>query len=332
MRPLLLSALLLAAPALVPAAGAQAAWTLAQTQAAPARAAVLTLSAPVGASVELNTQTTTRLEVEDVQVSGGNAQEAARTRADLTRLFGAQGPQRVSGKAFYRVQSRGADGRAVLLNTVVVALPGQGDVNIRILQTLRPDGALTDLRIESDNPALQQVFGSLKPEILRQQLGQGGGLEGFYGRPLVPGQARTATATVDMQALLAGLFGGLGAALGEGPAAFANVQASPLTGRTTTTYRGLNAARQHVFDTTTTFGDWAISVRGQGEAAALSFRAELLSQGSRMTTTNLFRADGLPVGGSAAQIMRMRVTMTEPGGQQVQLTYRMTTEATLRAR
>lgn len=329
MRPLLLSALLLAAPALPPAAGAQ---TQAPTQAAPARRpAVLTLSAPVGASVELNTQTTTRMEVEDVQVSGGKAQDAAQTRAELTRLFGAQGTQRVSGKAFYRVQSRGADGRAVLLNTVVVPLPGQGDVNIRVFQTLGPDGALTDLRIESDNPTLQQVFGRLNPETLRQQLGAGGGLEGFYGRPLVPGQARTSTVTVDMQALMAGLLGGLGAALGEDPAAFANVQASPLTGRTATTYRGLNAARQHVFDTSSTFGDWAVSVRGQGEAA-LNFRAELLSQGSRMTATNLFRADGLPVGGSATQVMRMRVTMTEPGGQQVQLTYRMTSEATLRAR
>lgn len=334
MRPLLLSALL-AAPALLPAARAQPAQlprTPAQTQTAPARAAVLGLSAPVGTSVELITQTTTRMEVEDVQVSGGSAQEAARTRADLTRLFGSQGAQRVSGKAFYRVQSRGADGRVVLLNTVVVPLPGQGDVEVRVFQTLRPDGTLADLRIESDDPTLRQVFSALKPETLRQQLGAGGGLDGFYGRPLVPGQARTSTATVDMQALMGGLLGGIGAALGEDPAAFGSVQASPLTVRTTTTYRGLNAARQHVFDTSSSFDDWTFSVGSQGEAAALNFRAEMLSQGSRSAGTSLFRANGLPAGGSQSQVMRLRLSMTGPGGQQVQLTYRMSTEATLRLR
>ena len=52
---------------------------------------------------------------------------------------------------------------------VVVPVPGQGDVDIRVLQTLQPDGRLTDLRIESDNPVLQQVFGSLNLETLRQQ-------------------------------------------------------------------------------------------------------------------------------------------------------------------
>lgn len=321
MRRLLLTALLLLpAPAL---AGGQEGPPPAAPRTA-ATAPVLRLTAPVGTTVNLVTETVSRTELESVEVQGD---DAAEVEAAVREGLGGAGTQRASGQASTRVQSRGADGSVVLQDTVLVPLPDGREVTLRVVQTLHPDGRRTGLRFEADDPTLQQVFAGLNAEQFQQQLAANDPTNNLYGFPLVPGQSRTATATVDAQALLTGLFSGL---IGAGAADVPAVQASPMTARTTTTYRGLNAACQHVFESSSTFAPWSFQF-GNG-ADGPEFRAELLSQGSRSATTTLFRADGLTAGGTQRQTLRMRVTTTGPDGEAMQITFRVTTEATVRTR
>ncbi|MCP2015183.1 hypothetical protein L1280_002344 [Deinococcus sp. HSC-46F16] len=321
MRRLLLTALLLLpAPAL---AGGQEGPPPAAPRTA-ATAPVLRLTAPVGTTVYLITETVSRTEIESVEVQG---EDAAELEAAVRGGLGAAGTQRTTGESSTRVQSRGADGSVTLRDTALIPLPDGREVALRVFQTVRPNGTRTGVRFEVDDPTLQQVFAGLNSEQFQRQFATNDPANNLYGFPLVPGQSRTATATVDMQALLTGLFGGL---LGPEAADFPAVQASPMTARTTTTYRGLNAARQHVFETSSTFAPW--SVQFGGGADSPEFRAELLSQGSRSTTSTLFRADGLTAGGTQSQTLRMRVTTTGPDGETMRVTFRVTTEATVRAR
>lgn len=326
MRRLLLTALLLLPSA---ASSALAGGQEGPPPAAPRTAAtapVLRLTAPVGTTVNLTTETVSRTEIESVEVEG---EDAAGTEAAIRQGVGGAGPQRVTGRGSTRVQSRGADGSAVLVDSVVVPLPGEGDVTLRFVQTLRPDGTLADLRAETDSPALQEFLAAISTEVLRQQAGSGGVQNTFYGTPLVAGQTRTRTVTVDTQALLGALFGSLSTLVGEEDA-FTATGASPLTLRSVTTYRGLNAQRQHVFETQTTFQPWSYEVRMGGEGSSMTFRAELLPQGSRAGGTSLIRPDGLLAGSTDTQVLRLRVTATDGDGQTVQYVVRTTQQSTVR--
>lgn len=100
--------------------------------------------------------------------------------------------------------------------------------------------------------------------------------------------------------------GSLSTLVGEEDA-FTPSGASPLTLRSVTTYRGLNAQRQHVFETQTTFQAWAYEVRLGGEDGQ-TFRAELLPQSSRTGGTFLIRPDGLLASSTDTQVLRRRVT------------------------
>ncbi|MPY67133.1 hypothetical protein F8S09_10580 [Deinococcus sp. SDU3-2] len=321
MRRLLLTALLLLPPTAL--AGGQEGPPPAAPRTA-ATAPVLRLTAPVGTAVNLVTETVSRTEVESVEVQG---EDAAGMEAALRESFGGGEAQRATGEASTRVQSRGADGSVVLVDTMLIPLPDGGEVALRVFQTVRPDGTRTGLRFEVDDPTLQQIFAGLNTEQFLEQFATNDPANNLYGFPLVPGQSRTATATLDAQALFAGLFGGL---FGVGGTDVPAVQASPLTTRTNTTYRGLNAARQHVFETSSTFSPWSFGFGGGADGPEI--RAELLPQGSRSATTTLFRADGLTAGGTQSQTLRMRLTMTEPDGETMQVTFRVTTEATVRIR
>lgn len=325
MRRLLLTALLLLpSPAL---AGGQEGPPPAAPRTA-ATAPVLRLTAPVGTTVNLVTETVSRTEIERVEVQG---EDAAEVEAALREGLGGAAPQQVTGRASTRVQSRGPDGSVVLVDSVIVPLPGEGDVTLRFVQTLRPDGTLADLRAESDSPALQEFLAALGTEALRQQAGSGSGQNALYGFPLVPGQSRTRTATVQTQGLLAALYGGLSALVGD-EEAFTATQASPLTLRSTTTYRGLNAARQHVFETQTTFQVWSFGARVGGADDSLTFRAELLPEGTRAGGTTLLRPDGLLAGSTDTQVLRLRVTVTDNDGLEVQYVLRTTQQTTVRGR
>ncbi|KEF34557.1 hypothetical protein RDMS_06530 [Deinococcus sp. RL] len=111
--------------------------------------------------------------------------------------------------------------------------------------------------------------------------------------------------------------------------AFTPSGASPLTLRSVTTYRGLNAQRQHVFETQTTFQAWAYEVRLGGEDGQ-TFRAELLPQSSRTGGTFLIRPDGLLASSTDTQVLRLRVTALGEDGQEVAYVLRVTQQTTLR--
>ncbi|WP_102127246.1 hypothetical protein [Deinococcus planocerae] len=335
MRTLLLTALLLSLPSASAQGGASPATPPAVS--APAAGTVtLSLSAQPGTLVELAQTTVTRLTLEDVRVTapdggtGPSEAELNELRRGLQEALAQAGAQTTSGKVFYRVQERAADGTVTLLNTVVTEPPGQGPLSIRLVQTVAPDGRVTLTRIESDNPLVQSALSGLSPEALRAQSGTGGDLTGVYGQAFASGQTVTRTSTVDVQALLGSLLGSFAAGLGGGENPLGQVQASPLTVTTATTYRGVNPAGLHVFDTRTTTGAWTLDFGG-AQAAGPGLRLELL-EGSQGGGLSLYRPDGLPVGSAQTQAMRLRVSLTQPGGEQLQMLVRLDQTVTLRPR
>lgn len=319
MRTLLLTALLLAAPAasaqITPAGASSAATTL-------------SLTAPVGASVALTSTVQSRITLEELQVSGPDGRQAseaelAERRADFQRSMGAAA-QPTSVKSFYRVQGRAADGTVTLLTSVVTNVPGQGAVTVRLTQTVAQDGRTQITRVESDHPEVQAVLQRLAPGVLRAQTSAGGGDPlSLYGQTFTPGQTRTQTVTVDAQALLGSLFGALSlsSSLGTGNP-LGSVKASPLTVRTTTTYRGTNAAGQRVFDASGSAGNWTVELGDLNDRSApLALRLDLLDL--TQSGQSVYRPDGLPAGQSTTQTLRMRMTMTGPGGSRVQMLLRL---------
>ncbi|BDP43176.1 hypothetical protein DAETH_31450 [Deinococcus aetherius] len=332
MRTVLLTALLLTAPA----ASAQGGTTLA-TPPAPAAAATVTLSlgARPGTLVELTQTTVTRLTVEDVQVTAPDGAapseaEQGELRQGIEEALGRAGTQTSVGKVFYKVQERAPDGTVTLVNTVITQVPGLGPLTVRLVQTVAPGGTVALTRIESDNPLVQAALSGLTPEVLRNQLGGGGGdLTGVYGQTFAVGQPVTRSVTVDVQALLGAVLGSLAAGLGGGENPLGGVQASPLTVTTTTTYRGVNPAALHVFGTRSTSGAWTVEFGGGPDIPRI--RLELLG-GSQGGGLSLYRPDGLPVGSTQTQATRLRMSLTQPGGEQLQMLVRLDQTVTLRPR
>ncbi|WP_216324004.1 hypothetical protein [Deinococcus aestuarii] len=335
MRTILLTALLLIAPSV----SAQGGTTPAPPPApAAANTATLSLTARPGTLAELTLTTVTRLTLEDVQVSapdgaGPGEAELSDLRRGIEETLGRVGPQTSVGKAFYKVQERAPDGTVTLLSTVVTDVPGQGPVALRTVQRVAPDGTVSLVRLESDNPLVQSVLSGLSPEALRAQAGGGGSdLTGVYGQTFTVGQPVTRTVTVDAQALLGNLFGAVAAGLGGGQNPLGQVQASPLTVTTTTTYRGVNPAGLHVFETRSTNADWTLEFGGEGAAAGTPrIRLDLLG-GSTGSGLSLYRQGGLPVGSAQVQATRLRVSLTQPGGEQLQVLLRLDQTVTLRPR
>ncbi|EYB69409.1 hypothetical protein DEIPH_ctg008orf0144 [Deinococcus phoenicis] len=320
----LLTALLLA----VPAAHAQTVQPASVPAAStPAATTALRLTAQPGTSVQLTTSVRTQLTLEDLQVTGPGGQkmeaaQLARMRADIQRGLSGAATQTTAVKTFYKVQGRAADGTVTLLNTAATSVPGQPAINIRIVQTVAPNGQTRVTRAESDNPAVQSALQALSPEVLRAQVNTGGSdLTSLYGQTFTAGQPRTQTTTVDAQALMGSLIGALTASLGEGNP-LGNVKASPLTVRTTTTYRGTAAGGQRIFDVSSNLGTWTVELGDlQSKTMPLRMRLELL--GGQQSGQSLYRPDGLPAGQSMTQTMRMRMTMTQPDGSQMQMVLRL---------
>lgn len=281
---------------------------------------VLTLSAPVGASVELRTSTSSRLRLEDVQVSARPAQGV--TQADLNRLKNSfnsgQAAQTttVSGKAFYRVASRDTGGAAVLVSTVVQTMTGQPPLTLRISQTVAPSGETGGMKIESDDPRLKAVLAQLTPEKIEQLVAQTGpSLKGVYGQALVPGTSSEQTVTLDMQGMMGPLFSALAGADGTEPP---QVQVTPLSVTTRTTYQGLSAQGLHTFTTRASAQDWQMELEGEGDTPGMTMSLSALEASGTQT----FRQGGLPGPGQQSMTMTMLMDMTI-GGAQVSLTMTM---------
>ncbi|GMA15765.1 hypothetical protein E5F05_06285 [Deinococcus metallilatus] len=339
MKPLLLTALLLAAPAAtaqtsIPAIPATPPPSTAAPRAAPGTAATTTLrlTAQPGTTVELTANVKTQLTLEDVQVTkpGGqpaSAAEVARLRADIQKGLSSGAAAVPSIRTLYKVQDRAADGTVTLLTSVVTSVPGQPPISLRLTQTVAPDGRTRITRVESDNPTVQAALQALPPDVLQAQANQGGNLTDLYGQTFTVGQPRTQTRTVDAQALLGSMFGAMAASMGGGNP-FSNLKATPLTVRTTITYRGMNAGGQRVFDTSSTAGAWTIELGDQTEPMHLKLELLDLTESGQ----SLYRPDGLPAGQTGTQTMRMRLTMTEPDGSQTQMLLRLNQNVSMQGR
>lgn len=301
MRPLLPALLLLCA---------------ARAQVAAPGPPVLTLSAPVGASVELRTSTSSRLRLGEVKVSAlpGRAVSPAelnRLRSSFNSGPAAQ-PTTVTGKAFYRVAARG-EGGAVLVGSVVQNVAGQPPLTMRISQTVAPTGQISGLKVESDDARLRAVLAQLTPEKIEPMLSQNGSsLRGVYAQALVPGTFNEQTVTLDMQGLTTALFSSLAGADGAAPP---QVQVTPLSVLTRTTYQGLSAQGLHTFTTRSSAQDWQMTLKGEGDLPDMTMRLGALDSSGTQT----FRRDGLPGPSQQSMTMTMLMDMTI-GGAQVSLT------------
>jgi len=279
--------------------------------------------------LELVTSVKSQYTVEDVQISGkggtkSSAAELTQFRAQMQQGLGAA--QTLTGKTFFRVQGRAADGTTTLLASTALSLPGQPAMTIRLTQTVAPDGAAQITRAESDNPQLQAVLSTLSPEALKVQFSKGSDLSEVYGQPLTVGQPRTRIGTLDGQALMGGLAASMGSA-----AALGKIKASPLTVQSTTTYQGVNAAGQYVFNLRSTAQPWSLSLDGLGsESGLVSMNMELLDLAQ--SGQSLYRRDGLPVAQTLTQTIRMRMTTQTADIGQIQVVLRMTQTITATSR
>ena len=325
MRSLLLPALLLTAPV------AQA-----QTPAStpPAGTVTLRLTAAPGSGVELLTTTRTQMTLEDVQASGPGGKvlstaELNKLRAEMQRGMGAAA-QTLSGKTFYKVQGRAADGTVTLLTSTALTVPGQPALTVRLVQTVGPGGKAQITRVESDNPQLQAVLGKLSPEALSAQVSGGGDPTGLYGQSFTAGQPRSQTVTLDAQALLGSVLGSLTSGMG-GADVLGKIKATPLTVQTTTTYQGVNARGQTVFNLRSTARPWTVELAGLGDKASpMGMKLELLDLAQSGQST--YRPDGLPAAQTSTQTMRMRMTIETQGGGRMQMLLRMNQTTTAGSR
>ncbi|MBZ9714197.1 hypothetical protein [Deinococcus multiflagellatus] len=300
MRALLLSALLLATPAVAQSAAPAAPATPAP--AAPAAAPTLLITAPVGTTVEQRLTMSSHALVKEVNIEALPGQRLSsqdiekRRQGVMQALNQDHTPQ--TGKVFTRVTSRSADGRVGLMQTFIQNVPGQKEpVSFRITQTVTATGQSEGLKITSDNPVLSEVFSRMDLEGLQRMARDSGSAGVGYGVPLVPGQATEATIEMPTQGILAGLFGPV---LG----AQALLKANPMKILSRTTYTGLNAAGLHQFQTQSTFNDWRFEL---GEPLPVS--AALL--GASMTGTQTFRPDGLPGPSQTTTRMTMQMSMAD---------------------
>lgn len=313
---------------------------------APAQAApVLTLSAPVGQSLELNTTATSRLRLTDVQAAAApgrtiSAATLARVRREAQtglQQLGAQPATTISGKAFLKVTARDAAGTTTLVSTVVQNLPARGGarpqaISIRTTQTVAPDGQVRLVSLTSDNPQVAAAFKSLTPAQLQQYSQQGNSSlgSGVYGTPLVAGQPRTTTATLDAQTLLGNIIGAF-----AGPSAQTSIQASPLEYTTTTTYQGRSAQGLETFGVSGSFKPWQLSVKVPGAAgkqAASGGTLNLTLANARTTGQQVYRADGLPTAQTQNTTMQIRMTLPAEDGVLVTVTMTMEQAMTMKAR
>lgn len=329
-------------PAL-PAAPAQA--TPAQTapnqpasvQPVPAPAtsspAVLTLNAPVGSSVELQSIITSRITVDNVQVSAVPGSKVSQSKLNTVRREMTQAMQKMNGastqairgKVFYKVASRDAAGNTVLVTTVVANIPSvpsggkapkMATTTLKTTQTVAPDGKVSNLSIDSDNPQLSALYRSFSPERLQQLADQNGAnFGGIYGVPLVTGQPRTTTASLDAQSMMAGLLSAVAGP--QGQEVFGKVQASPLTVTTSNTYTGQNAQGQYTFATSSQFADWRVTLSGKGRAPTIAMQ---LAQ-AQASGQSVYMPSGLPVASEQKTDMQMKMTLTLEG---IQIAMQMT--------
>lgn len=269
---------------------------------------VFTLRAPVGASVELLTTTTMRVQFGDVQASATPGRKVPtatlnRVRSAFLRGTADSAPQTVQGKTFFRVTGRAPDGTVTLVSTTVQSAPGEPPVTLRFTQQVAPGGQTGGLKIETDDAALGVVFRSLNAGQLEQLADQNGtNFTGVYGRPLSTGLPLTQSVQLDMQEMMVGLLTSIGGP--EVGRQLGKIRSTPLTVTTTTRYQGMSAQGLHTFTQSSAYGPWSLSLPGGAGVPAMSMRiGDVQASG-----TQRFRADGLP--GPAEQSLSMKMALS----------------------
>lgn len=306
----------------------------------PAPPTTLQLTAPVGTSVELRTVSTSRMTVSDIQVTakpGGKATPAQVEEARKAMQEGLNVMNRaattVNGKAFFKVTSRDAAGNTTLLNSIVQSLPATPGkkaetMTIRVTQVIAPDGKVSGLKLESDQPQVNAMFQTLTPEKLQQLTRDfSSDAAGPYTVPLQPGQPHTTTVSLDMQDLMSTLVGSL-----AGPRAtalFGDFKSTPLTVTTTTTSQGRTSAGQHTFHTSSEYADWKFSLTSQDARLPLTMNAELLNVQASGTST--YTPAGLPSHLNQKTNMTMKMVM-DMDDVQVTLTMNLQQDMTMQPR
>ncbi|CAM3638363.1 hypothetical protein [Deinococcus frigens] len=281
---------------------------------------VLTLSAPVGTSLELVTTTTSRTTFSNVRVtalpgSDRSADELAEIRKAVTAGIGPGARTTASGKLLCRVTGRAADGSVTLLTSTIQSEPGEMPISLEITQTVARDGRISGLKFGSDNEILNAALARYTADRLEQLADQNGyNFSGVYGQPLTPGQAYSQNHKMTISGVLSGLFSAF-ASQAELPELFSKVQASPLSATTITTYGGLNAQGLHAFSQNSKLSPWTVETGGVGEMS--SFSIDLT--GARVRGTHTYRADGLP--GPSTQHTHLVMNLAiETEGVQVKVT------------
>lgn len=254
----------------------------------------------------------------NVQVSalpGSKVPQATldKIRKDLTSSAGQFGQTlNIAGKAFFRVASRDDAGRAALVATIIQSLPGQKKPGtMKIAQTVAPGGQVSGMSISSDDPVLGAALSKFTPEKLQELADQNGAnFTGVYGQPLTVGQSTSATMTMDTQDMLSSVLGAI-ASQDNAQALFGQVQSTPLSVTTTTTYQGLNAAGAHEFKQVTGYSPFKATIPAKGNMPAIT--VELLKVDASGTLS--YRKDGLPGASSQHVKQQMQVTIVQDGVQ-----------------
>ncbi len=280
-------------------------------QSAPA-ATTLRLNAPVGTSLQLALVTENRVAFGTPEVTAAPGKQVTpaalkAAQAQYAKLSQNGIPaQRTTAKMSVKVAGRAANGTTTLITTMVQSVPGMSQsMTMRITQKVAPNGQLTGMSLESDDPQVNRVLSGMNAGQMANLIRDSGGdLSGAYGLPLKAGAGQQKTVTIDLKGLFQGMFSMLGP---DAARALGSVQSTPVTTTTTTRYAGLNAQGLHVFNVTSQSGGFRMSLGGKGDLPLMVM--ELSGMGGSGTVS--YRADGLPGPMTQQTTVRMAMTMQE---------------------
>ncbi|GGL11943.1 hypothetical protein [Deinococcus radiotolerans] len=300
MRPLLLTGLLLSSTLSTPV-GAQSAQGMGT--------ATLRLSAPVGTTVEQRTTLTSLLKISDVKVTARPGASVPQKELDALRAsFQGMGGQNttITGKSFTRVAARDALGAVTLQQTLIQTIPGLPKaLTTKTTQVLDANGALTDLKLSSDNADVNRLYQQMNlKELIRASNSSGTGPQ-LIGLPLTPGQSHETRQEVPLDSMMGAL---LGPVLQDPDADVdpATLTSTPLAFTSRLTFAGPDAAGRLRFTQTGTFSAWQTSVKNR--AGQVLFQMSV--SGGSVSGELLARPDGLPVSSSVRTTMQMQTLMT----------------------
>ena len=174
---------------------------------------------------------------------------------------------------------------------------------VRLTQTLAPDGQVLSVKVQTDDPMLQQRYVAMPMDDLLASLGQNG--NSLYGVNLKVGDTHTSTQSLD----LSGLLGGLGSLLGGSTSA--PIQSQPLTLTIATTYLGTNASGVRSYQQRYVAAPWTLDLTITGPAGQSTSLTLTVSAWSGQGGLS-YRADGLPQTSDSTQALSVDMSADLP--------------------